>query len=332
MYTTLKLLKANKACVPGFTRMITFFGNDPKIKDIRIPLYMVAIAGLPEDVSWVIENAMIIDDQEYVAFRKRHLLNLMHRAYTSYSSCRSVISESTSIFEARARIELVAARTYEAAERWLTKWNAYAFRGDVFEHVAHALEFYEPKAFIAAAFEHHRATISSRAESLFETGHVISDKAKHQIEVEFGPLPAHDPLILTDRKSWLVPSASRKNALDMLMQVFGPVDQDPNVAALEFLASNNMLGRTRGGAMLTKVTDDPKAQFHMTINLSNPDLMLKVYRLITSRGEDSILENELNSIGHAVAPARIRLTDESESEEDSEEDECADSAEPTADF
>lgn len=317
MYTTLNFLKANKACVPGYTRMISFFGNSPSIKDVHIPLYMVAIAGLAEDLGWAISNAMIIDAEDYRVFRRRHLLALLRRVF-SYSNSRLSIEEHTPLFEARAKLEFIALRTYEEAEAWLTKWSAYSSGSDFFRNVIQERAFYSPKAFIEEVFDNYRNTVALRAKSLLTQGYKLEKDYRARLIKEYGPLPKIRDLDLEVDTSWFAPK--EKNSNRMLLSIFGPADKDTATAAMEFMYFENMIPqKAKQGLTLERAMDAPK--FNMKVDLSDPELMLKIYRLISARGEDSMLQDDLETLGEAPTQRSIRLEDEDVVENENEADE-----------
>lgn len=83
MYSTLAQLKENKACVPGFTRVASFFGVGTEIVNQKIPLHVIALLGGYEDATWALQNSITIDPEEFFKIRDRTLVsvwhNLMHR-------------------------------------------------------------------------------------------------------------------------------------------------------------------------------------------------------------------------------------------------------------
>jgi hypothetical protein len=81
MYTTLNHLKQSKACVPGYTRMVTFFSLHKEMKDVPIPLWMVCLTCGVDDVEWAGANSLIVDEEDYKKFYKRHLNSLLKSIY-----------------------------------------------------------------------------------------------------------------------------------------------------------------------------------------------------------------------------------------------------------
>lgn len=85
MYTSLKLLKESDACVPGFTKLLNFFGPKPDVKEQRIPLHVVSILGGKDDADWAIENGSVFDPVQFEAFRRRWLpVVFFKKVYTTW--------------------------------------------------------------------------------------------------------------------------------------------------------------------------------------------------------------------------------------------------------
>lgn len=73
MYTTMNILRRNKACADGYGKMASFFGVNPSFRDVKIPLHVVALVAGEDELGWVIENAMVIDREEFEALHRRIL-------------------------------------------------------------------------------------------------------------------------------------------------------------------------------------------------------------------------------------------------------------------
>lgn len=87
MYTSLKLLKESQACVPGFSKLLNFFGAKPEVREQRIPLHVLSILGGKEDADWAIENGSVFDLEQLLAFRRRWLpVIFFNRVYTAWTS------------------------------------------------------------------------------------------------------------------------------------------------------------------------------------------------------------------------------------------------------
>jgi hypothetical protein len=72
MYTTINLLKQNEACTGGFGRMLAFFGPNVKLRDQKIPLHVIALVGGWDDMCWALEEALVIDKEQYTKFFYKH--------------------------------------------------------------------------------------------------------------------------------------------------------------------------------------------------------------------------------------------------------------------
>jgi hypothetical protein len=144
MYTTLALLKASDACVPGYGRMISFFGIAPALKDQKIPLHVVALVGGPDDFDWALSNGVLLDEEEYKEFYRRNFVFAL-RAMLADRGYGSRVSANNTEFKKKPFIwklilEARAATTFEECEAFLKKlrmqYHAHWLFSDVATHSA----------------------------------------------------------------------------------------------------------------------------------------------------------------------------------------------------
>jgi hypothetical protein len=87
MYTTITLLKEMKACAPGYGRVLSFMGTAPKNKDLKIPLWLIAILDEDADLSWALENSTVFDPTEHRKLLEEYGVPLFHAyLYRSWGS------------------------------------------------------------------------------------------------------------------------------------------------------------------------------------------------------------------------------------------------------
>lgn len=152
MYTTLALLKASDACVPGYGRMISFFGLAPSVKEQKIPLHVVALVGGPEDFGWALSNGVILDEEEYKQFYRRNL-PFAFRAMMADRGYGSRVSSTNSDYKKKPFLwdlikEAKAAVTFEQCEAFLAKIRLQHHSHWLFTEIARNEAWNSPCEFI----------------------------------------------------------------------------------------------------------------------------------------------------------------------------------------
>lgn len=159
MYTTINLLKATSACVPGFTRVISFFGHSPKIKDQKISLATLALLGDKDDVSWAISSSVIIDPVEYEAFYKKHAVSVFrYRCHAELGSRFQPNFNSSSKFDGKKHLQEAAlaafeVMTIEQLTAFLEKYEWVNYDHDLWRDVIRNKCWHDPAAFMQYVFE-----------------------------------------------------------------------------------------------------------------------------------------------------------------------------------
>lgn len=188
MYTTLNLLKQSRACVPGYGRMLEFFGLDKKNKNQKIPIHVVALAGESDDASWAIDNAFVIDPADYVMFYEKHLVAVWKHLMNNNVGLRSRLDSTESNLEkyCPAVKELVArafaAHTYEDVHEIIMHTHTYHGGHPLFTKVLNSPTLNIPIKFICYVIEILEAT--------YTIDQKIADKTRFGIPNTLEVVPA----------------------------------------------------------------------------------------------------------------------------------------------
>lgn len=172
MYTTLEFLKENEACKDGYGEMTSFFGVSPKIKKVKIPLSVCALAISEEHLNWLVENAAIIDRQEYEAFRKRWVLPLMHTIMW-----RDVPKKNDKRY--KTYVEFASAKTSEEVEA-LIEADRFKMRNEI--EMTHNDYWWHAGRFVEVVLENWKGTLHYRHRD-------FRDEASHELREGMAPLP-----------------------------------------------------------------------------------------------------------------------------------------------
>lgn len=153
MYTTLNILKHGDACVPGFTRMASFFGISPDVKDQRIPLHVVALVGGLSDAQWALDNAAVIDEEDFKKFYARHLPAVFKRMMYYELERRNRNSKTKNPILNELLKEAFSVHTFEQIEAFLKKARSYRFDHALYNSVLNDRCWSNPHQFIHKALE-----------------------------------------------------------------------------------------------------------------------------------------------------------------------------------
>lgn len=153
MYTTLNILKHGDACVPGFTRMASFFGITPDVKEQRIPLHVVALVGGLSDAQWALDNAAVIEEEEFKKFYQRHLPAVFKRMMYYEIERRNRGSKTKNPILNDLIKEAFTVHTFEQIEAFLKKARSYRFDHALYNSVLNDRCWSNPHQFIHKALE-----------------------------------------------------------------------------------------------------------------------------------------------------------------------------------
>lgn len=157
MYTTLEMLKTVKACVPGYSRMISFFGNAKETKTQLIPLHAVALIGGSSDAEWALTNGCVLDKEQYDAFYRRHLpavfKNLIETkvSYRNRHSSRDTSTDKNPILKELVE-KCYKVHSFEEIQEHLEKLRTYNFEHRLFSDVLGDECWNSPFKFVAHCF------------------------------------------------------------------------------------------------------------------------------------------------------------------------------------
>jgi hypothetical protein len=149
MYTTLNILKASEACVPGFTRMASFFGINTEVKEQRIPLHVVALVGGKDDALWTLNHGAVIDPEEFKQFYARHLPAVWKHILYNELGRRSKTDRTKNKYLNRLLKDAYDANTFEEIEAYLVRARSHRFSHTLFDSVIDHDVWRNPHSFIA---------------------------------------------------------------------------------------------------------------------------------------------------------------------------------------
>lgn len=152
MYTTLSILKSVKACKPGYSRQISFFGTKSIHKDQRIPLHAIALIGGAADVGWAVTHGIIIDPTEFQRFYERHALSVF-----KYLCATKISNGYYDTGKHKIVHDLVAdstkVQTHEELSEFLKRARGFHFDHRLFTEVLNHDCWNTPRAFIQLCLE-----------------------------------------------------------------------------------------------------------------------------------------------------------------------------------
>lgn len=296
MYTTLSLLKATKACVPGYTRMIGFFGTNAKVKEVKIPLYAVSLIGGTEDCTWAIENGMVIDKADFDKLYRHHLAAMVqYQFWTHHEDHREQSWNMKHDWAKQARLEIMKVVDYESAQAWLDARRSINLSHWVWEAMLSSKVWASPAAFITALAEHHQC----RHTSLHTCALIDPDT----VEV---PSPHQRRQVHNSDKRGHYFDFPRDKALNHQLAYILNCGQDPYPSMVEMMASNGLTGTSKAKGMMLSQSDDKNPPgHHLTVNVSNPELIFRVFHLMNAMNLDL---NEMVGINAQAETVGTHLT------------------------
>jgi hypothetical protein len=280
MYTTLSLLKATKACVPGYTRMIGFFGTSAKVKEVKIPLYAVSLIGGHEDCTWAIENGMIIDKTEYDKFYRHHLAAMIQfKFWLEHEEHRDQNWEMKHDYAKQARLDIMKVVDYESAQAWLDARRAVHINHWIWENMLADKIWSSPGKFVAAVVEHHQ----TRHTALHTCALLKPDSAETPSSHQRRQLMNGT---VSEKRGYYF-DFPRDKAINHQMAFLMNCGQDPYPSMVEMMASNGLTSTSKGkGMMLSQADDKDPPGYHLTVNVSNPELIFRVFHLMNAMNLD----------------------------------------------
>lgn len=284
MYTTLSLLKQTKACIPGYSRMVAFFGTNSALKEVKIPIHAVALIGDEDDCAWAAEHSMIIDPEAFDRFYRRHLVSVLTElfwsAHREYGTSGLEWEKHPAIVQA-ARREILQVVDYESAVAWITKFKHANLQHWIWTKVLAESHLHMPGAFINRVIDRY-----SRQEY---TVHSVARRHPELLDLDsVEPDQSPRPRTLAARmraeaaRPYYFPSAEghKTKALAVAHML---TEDDPYASIVDMMAKNNVTGRSRvKGMMLSQANDKQPPGYHLTLNLSDPEKIFRVFHMLNA--------------------------------------------------
>jgi hypothetical protein len=151
MFTTLARLKDARACIPGYTRMLSFFSTAQNMKDVQIPLYMIPIIGEADDCTWALDHAATFDRGAYDKFYATHFWAVLDRVFGRQFNnhfSKSGVSEYMPQAVQEAILSYFDIKSNEDALAWYDRWCLQSAHHWIWEEVLCARALRVPKYFI----------------------------------------------------------------------------------------------------------------------------------------------------------------------------------------
>lgn len=279
MYTTIRMLQTNSACIPGFTRTVTFFGTGPSMRDTPIPLWAIGITNTPDDFMWALDNACVIDPTMYQQFRERTLLPHFHQRYFRCDRPADRVKNQA----AKLAVEEAATiETYEQVVQYLDKYKDHVLSGNNWFADLHKLAWCSPKEYIQSIWHDYADGISSRF--------ARSPQGKKLAE-----LYEEDAVNLSH-----FPVAYKMNQAEGFAAIcLG--HRNVHSELLKFVADHQIFGRRRRGVGNVHLEQTSDGKFTASVSVDDPKSVFMVLRLLTmqnvTKGEllDQIHESFSNT-------------------------------------
>jgi hypothetical protein len=163
--------------------MISFFGIDPKMKHVPIPLWMVGLIGGMEDLKWAADHSLIIDQEAFRVFQQSTLLSVFSdlvwsRDYDSREEKNKVCVQA-----------LKDARKVKSSDEvwaYLKKYQQYHFKSRLWSDVIESEIFTNPHKYIeqvinrmdaTAHYEHRKALKTLKPSARYFTHYYPKDSS-----------------------------------------------------------------------------------------------------------------------------------------------------------
>jgi hypothetical protein len=275
MHTTLELLKQTKACVPGYTRMISFFTTDAGFKKMPIPLWAIGLIGEWDDVEWATDNALIIDPVAFEVLRQYTFLSVFKdmfwERYTDNHDGRSKNPIINQMVE-----DSIKARSNEDVQSVLDKYRKYHFEDRMWTQMLENAVWYCPHEYIKFVYQNMGNTI-----------HYAHRQRYRRRRVDFKDAYYY-PYVKGESKAY-----------NFARLCCG--GRDPYPVMLELMA-HTKLG-SKKGFQLTSIQEGGATKYAATLHFSAPRQIFHAYHLLMG-GELKINEiTNVNATANAIAQA-----------------------------
>ena len=337
MYTTLKFLKHCKACVPGYTRMVTFFSLSPKMKDVPIPLWLISLVCGVEDVGWVARNALIVDSQEMDGLKKAYLNGMLRYLYwTNYGTSRGIQYHEpkvNSLTKEAMGAMLELGLGWEKAQAYLDTYRPYNLDHWVWNEVVHQPALNLDAAFILELVANFKGVLGSEEERVLEAKEYPAIRTQRLgYKKPARPSRFGDSDEDSDREDDLDKEPEEKNTYlfgknyadrkvipeqEMLARILS-MDDNPHALAVEWMAKHSVMEKSKvKGFMLSQASADEPPAYHMTFNSGDSRVIFDMFRLVTAKNADfSAVINATNTLaGQIEEEATIPIVSSQELDE-----------------
>lgn len=318
MKTSLNILRATNACTGGFGRQASFWTVRPKAKAIEYPIWLVGLTGTYDDLSWAINNSLIVDDADFKELKARTMWPMFQYLFWSVTTADTILKASTKKagdFQRDALQDALKLKDAEGAQAWMDKYTRYKLSTSLFNRVANNNCWSDPQQYLSMLTE---AIIS-------EKPNVCLEHEGQAFDLEAN-LPGHDSRTMKsikkmparnvrtasryrsddddeeptprvkskvkqedepDRAYFKMPARNNGRVVTKGEQfAYVCLNRDPWPVALQFLMDNNVPATIGSKMMLSKVSQDGQEpeQFHASINLSDPRTIFTLMHLL--QGQD----------------------------------------------
>lgn len=294
MYTTLDFLKKNSACKPGYTEMIQFFGVSRKLTHVPLPLGLCSMVLKKNNFEWMLEFALMVDEEMYKAFRRKWLVPFCQWYANEVLDMPNAGGDRK---EARVYIQQMRdIETYEQAEAFIqmvsfVSVNGFSLFDDEVDHWFGDNcpdPWHIPAHFVRAVVKHFDVTWS------YDRHREHNRKAPADKQLE------HKPYYF----GW---PRGNGAAAPMLANLFS---EDPYKEAIKFLSEHPEISRSVLKSKLSFVNDKPQ----MTFTLEDPKRIFNAYRMLADSKEQAT-----GALADVLAE-ETRVTEYANSDDEEEED------------
>jgi hypothetical protein len=202
MKTSLNILRATDACVGGFGRQASFWTVRPKAKAIEYPIWMIGLTGSYDDLSWAINNSLIVDEEDFKELKARTFWPMFQYLFWQAIDANIILKASTKKagdFQRDALQDALKIKDAEAAQAWMDKYARYKLSTPLFGQVANNACWTSPQFYLSTLTE---AISAEKPDVCKEHEHFAYD-----LDVN---LPGHDSRTMrAQRKAAPRPAARR---------------------------------------------------------------------------------------------------------------------------
>lgn len=299
MHTSLALLKDVKACIPGYTKMVAFFTTRPEMKNAPIPLSMVAMVAGMDDCEWAADNGFVLDPKEFEPVYRENLWRVLRQLFWNSITDSDYNGESrhhqvTKL--ACAEIEIM--HTHEQALAFLEKHRTHPYAGDLWNQVLSHPALNTPYHFVRYLITNFSGyhTHAHRVWRL-DNGLITDDKpaatrsSSDDEDDDYRDRRRREErrreslLRKEDSKFYHAVSQREPRQYSLARALCGGLD--PFVKAMQFVSEHNLpslMGLK--GVMLSQASDKEPPAFHMSLNLSDAEMMFRILHLMKATDFD----------------------------------------------